>query len=354
LAVEALASFYQRQGNDKALSHLLERAIKDSNRALQMGRFTPDLFGVLETISSLRGESEAAEVARLLRKVLEGEAPGVFPALGSPALSVDLDEHIAPELLGPGFRALLKQGAQFLEQAYAMDLKAMRCSPLAKQSASLAQAIENAAMTMGLGEIETYISPAIGPTCLPLGATPPRVIVGSALVESQEEPVRQFLILRALKIIQTRGAVLARTAPIDLVPLVAAFVKALAPSFEPRNVDARRFSTAFAEITKFVSGPDDPGLQQLALDIGGSINNRMSTLNVAVAGWGSRAAFLALGNLDAALTGIAWAGGHPSGLPEAGTKRVTWVRRHPEARDIIYFLSSKAYLQARTAIAAKQ
>ena len=82
--------------------------------------------------------------------------------------------------------------------------------------------------------------------------------------------------------------------------------------------------------------------------MGGVIGNRASTLNTVVNGWGNRVGLLVVGDLNAALTGIAWAGGHQSGPPPQGKERVTWIGRNAEARDLVVFAVSDAYADARS------
>jgi hypothetical protein len=141
--------------------------------------------------------------------------------------------------------------------------------------------------------------------------------------------------------------VLSRTAPIDLLPTVAALVKTLAPSFQPSAIDARRFTEALQKLTAVKPASIDPDVAALALEFGGSLDNRASTLNVAVNGWGDRAALLAQGLLTIALKAIAWSGGHPSGPPASGKDRMTWIGRNAEARDLIVFVASESYGDAR-------
>ena len=65
----------------------------------------------------------------------------------------------------------------------------------------------------------------------------------------------------------------------------------------------------------------------------GSIGNRASTLNTVINGWGNRTGLLAVGDLNVAITGIAWAGGHANAPPASGKDRMTWISRNAEARE---------------------
>jgi hypothetical protein len=86
----------------------------------------------------------------------------------------------------------------------------------------------------------------------------------------------------------------------------------------------------------------------LAFEVSSTIDNRVSMLNVAVNGWGDRAALLASGSLVAGIKAIALAGGHPSGPPAKGKDRVTWIGRNAEARELVVFSVSEACGEARS------
>jgi tetratricopeptide (TPR) repeat protein len=347
ISLRALAEFHKRQGHDKPLEMLLDRASKDSARALRTGRFSPDLFAILETVAMVRSDEVGAAVARAVVDVLEGERDVPLPAFGPAACSVNLDDILAPEVVDASLRALLKRAGDLLEAAFPMDLKALRATDLPPTSADLQEAIVGAAAGMGIQDLRVLVSPALGPTCVPIQSHPPIIVLGSSMLTTEDTAVRDFLLIRALKIVQTRGCVLSRTAPIDLLPTVAALVKTLAPSFQPSAIDARRFTEALQKLTAVKPASIDPDVEALALEFGGSLDNRASTLNVAVNGWGDRAALLAQGLLTIALKAIAWSGGHPSGPPASGKDRMTWIGRNAEARDLIVFVASESYGDAR-------
>ena len=91
----------------------------------------------------------------------------------------------------------------------------------------------------------------------------------------------------------------------------------------------------------------DPQVALLASEVIGSIGNRAGTLNTVINGWGNRAGLLAMGDLNVAITGIAWAGGHANAPPVAGKDRMTWIGRNAEARDLIVFAVSDGLTEAR-------
>src|SRR5262249_25031460 len=155
--------------------------------------------------------------------------------------------------------------------------------------------------------------------------------------------VRTFLVHRALKVLQINAGAFARTAPIDLWPLLAAFLRAYSPSFSPQGVDAGKLNDFYGRITRAMASKPEAQLSALAADVIGSIGNRASTLATAVNGWGNRTGFLALGDANACLSGIAWASGNTNAPPQSGKDRLTWIGRNAEARELMVFAVSDAF-----------
>jgi hypothetical protein len=181
-----------------------------------------------------------------------------------------------------------------------------------------------------------------------VSSSPPRIVIGSALVASQDISVRNFLLLRAIKVVQTHACVLSRTAPIDLLPLMAALIKSMVPSYSPPPIDKKRFDDALARLSAHKPAAFGPDLVALAVEVSSSLDNRASTFNVAVNAWADRVAMLATGSVYAAIQGIAWAGGHASGPPSTVKERVAWVGRNAEARELVVFMVSDEYQEACT------
>jgi cellulose synthase operon protein C len=351
--LRALAEFHKRQNHLPALKMLLDRAANDARRSLGTGRFNPELFGVLTAVGELRGKQDAALVAGAAIGALEGNAVEIG-AGGAAVFKTELDDLIAPPILTEPLRNLLRLAGDVLEVAFPIDLKSIRATKFPPTAEQLEQAIQNTGAVFGLSSLEVFVSPAIGPTCMPLGSNPPKIVLGASLIAASEEEVRDFLILRALKILQVRGSVLSRTAPIDLLPMITALVKCLCPSYTPTAVDQKRFDDCKQRIMQHLPKPTPPDLGSIATEVSGSIDNRISTVNVAINSWGSRAALLASGALLAAIKGIAWAGGHPSGPPVSGAERATWIGRNAEARELLVFTVSDAFLEARLRLGISQ
>ncbi len=347
VALVALAEFYQRTNQAQAATVLLDRAVTDARRALGAGRFEPYLFSTLATVAELRGKIDAARVAKIAVSALEGEdalLEGVGGTAGDPAL----DDLLAPEVITPAFRELLVRVGPVLDTAVPFDLAAIRATPLPPQQADMADEVQSLAGFYGLTDVRVLVSAALGAVCVPATAHPPTLVFGQALVAAPRAEVRTFLVHRALKVLQINAGAFARTAPIDLWPLLAAFLRAYSPSFAPQGVDAGKLNDFYGRVTRAMGGKPDPQLGILAADVIGSIGNRASTLGTAVNGWGNRTGFLAVGDANAALAGIAWSSGNTNAPPPSGKDRLTWIGRNAEARELMVFTVSDAFAAART------
>lgn len=345
-ALHALASFYQRTSQDQQANVLLERAVADARRALGTGRFEPYLFSTVATVAELRGKPAQARIARASVAALDGGSVDLTGA-GEAAGDAALDELLAPDIMTPAFRDLLQQTGPLLDSAVTFDLNSVRATPLPPPQAALGDEIKSLARSYGIGDIKVLQSAALGAVCIPASSHPATIVLGQPLVASENAAVRTFLIHRALKVIQTNASAFSRTAPIDLWPLLAAYLKALNSAFAPQGVDPAKLAEASGKIAKAMTGAIDAQVRNLATEVIGSIGNRASTLNTAINGWGARAGLLAVGDPNVALTGIAWAGGHTNQPPAAGKDRLTWIGRNAEARELIVFSVSDGYSDAR-------
>src|SRR6185369_16393682 len=106
--LRALVEMHQRAGEQRAATVLLERAATDARRALATGRFDPALFEMLAAVAELRGSSDAASLATATLMSLTGEDMPVA-ATGQAAGDARLDDLLAPDLVTPALRSLLKK-----------------------------------------------------------------------------------------------------------------------------------------------------------------------------------------------------------------------------------------------------
>ena len=231
-----------------------------------------------------------------------------------------------------------------LDAAYALDPRTLRAAPLPADANARGEQIRDMAKAFGIQGIEILSSPVLGPTCLAARSVPAQVVYGAPLLERGDDATRYFLLVRALKLIQARAATLARTVPIELGPLVAGFLSAIS-DYQPEGVDPKRLGDAKRRIKDAMIHPFDAEVPMLALEVSGSLGNRVSQLATALSAWANRTALLAVGNPLTALRAVALASG--AELPTDPAERLRWIARNPEARDLFVFSVSDQYMEAR-------
>ncbi|HEY0463985.1 MAG TPA: hypothetical protein VGC79_07240, partial [Polyangiaceae bacterium] len=345
--LRAVAEFQQRHGETRATQVLLDRAATDARRALATRRFEPGFFEVLATVAELKSAGDSALVARATLAALHGEEVPV-PAAGPIAGDPRLDELLAPELVSPPLRALLQKSGDVLDAAYPVDLRTMRAQPLPASAAAFTSYVQQVASSFGVRALEVLSSPTLGAVCMPVGGATPQLVFGQALLDSEDDAARYFLMIRCLKILQGKAATLSRTAPIDLWPVLAAYLSIFAPNWIPQGVEAKKLGEAQRRIQSMMPPKFDDDVPVLALEVIGAIGNRASLLGTALHQWGNRTALLSAGSLVASLRGVSFAVGQPGGPPKDGAERVKWIVRNPEARDLATFCVGEQYAEART------
>jgi tetratricopeptide (TPR) repeat protein len=341
--LRASAEFYRRGGDERALGTLIERAQGEARRALSTGRFEPSFFESLATTAELRGSSDAADLARATLAAIQGRKSELAGA-GHRAGAAELDDLLAPDLLSPPLRALLKKTGDALDLAYPSDLRALRTSPVEEDS-PLGESLRNLGTAFGL-KIEAHVTPTLGSVCLAANASPARIVIGKALADSKDETAKTFVLIRSLKAIQSNAAAFSRTAPIELWPVLAAYLSLFSPSWTPQGVDQKKMSQAQERLKPHL-GSVDSEASALAQEVIGGIGNRASQLGTAIHQWGNRTALLAIGDPNAAFRGICLASGHGTEPPSDAQERLKWVVRSAEARDLSVFSVSDAYAEVR-------
>lgn len=344
--LRALVELRRRAGDESHARALLERASSDARRALGTGRFEVSFFETLATVAELRGAPDTARLAHATLAALLGDELPLVGA-GERAGSPELDDLLAPELLEPRLRAWLHRVGSVLDAAYPLDLRALRAAPIPPGSRAYLARVQKLAESFGLETIEVLVSPTLGSTCLPVSSAPAKIVVGQEMLSAAEEPVRFALLVRALQIVKAHAATISRCSPVDLVPMMAGLVAAIAKEGVPHaGVDARKAEEARTRIAEAMPAPLVAELATTTATLAPLIGTRSSQLGSAVSQWGTRTALLATGDLNTTFRALANAAGRPP-PPERGTERIRWIVRVPEARDAAIFGVSDAYAEAR-------
>jgi tetratricopeptide (TPR) repeat protein len=341
--LRALAEFYLRHQQTPAVNILLDRAGADARRALQSGRFTPGVFGVLATVFDLRGKKDAARVTQAMLAAFEGRAAGVGGA-NERAYDPRLDDLLAPDVLTQAMRALLFKTGEALDVAATIDLRALKAAPAPPDAPGvrMASAVTQA---WGLGPLQVLSSPKVGLTCLPVSTSPPTVVLGEALLANDR--LAPFLVMRAVKLLCAKASAFGRTPPAELAVLVAAWLKCFNPMWQPQGMNPAALNAAGGRVQGALPRNLDPDVGVIALEVAGGLGTMAATLGPNALCWANRTALLALGDPNAALDAIAVAAGQPGGAPQDPAARATWIARTAEARDLVSFGVTDAFAEAR-------
>jgi hypothetical protein len=182
--------------------------------------------------------------------------------------------------------------------------------------------------------------------CLPVGAKPFQIVIGDGLVSTQDDVARRFALARAMKVCGAHCSALIRVPPADLRIYLDALLHALSPAHPAPEMEAERLDEITKRLQRFLPRKEEAELKRLAeeVDAGGAID--VEALASAAATWGDRVALLAVGDLAAALRGVAWSLGQKDAPEDPEAKRA-WLRENPAARDLVAFALSDAYVEAR-------
>jgi tetratricopeptide (TPR) repeat protein len=344
--LRAFAAFYRHNDQETALEVLLDRVAAEARRALNTGRFEASFFEVLGLVAELRGQQDAAALARAAVSAVAGEDTALA-GVGLRATSPQLDELLAPEHLSLPLRALFRKAGSALDSAFPLDLKALGAKQPGPEWGGEIEALRNAAVIVSPEPPLVWVSDSVGPVCIPVSTSPPQFVVGTSLLELSDRRMLDFAFVRAVKVLQTRAAVICRTTPVELWPMMAAFLSALAPSWQPPGLDPMRLMPLRERVVGALPPSLDDDVSALATEAVALIGNRASQLGSLVSEFGNRAGLLAIGCPTASLRAVGLAGPLGAPPPQDGPEREKWVVRTGEARDLIIFSVSEHYVQAR-------
>jgi hypothetical protein len=99
-------------------------------------------------------------------------------------------------------------------------------------------------------------------------------------------------------------------------------------------------------VAKALPSKLDEDVPGLAVEVAALVGNRASHLGMTVSQMGNRAGLLAIGCPTAALAAIATAT-IDGGIPSQPAGRLRWIVRSADARDLVIFAASEAYIRAR-------
>lgn len=343
-ALAALAEFHTKHGRPGAVAVALDEAIDDLRKRLTND---PDLKSLhsLAKILELRGREDAVQVVRAAIAGLSGEVPDLIGAEDGAALP-EVDPLLCPPELLPEIRAFLDKAGEALEKSVPVDLRALKAAKLGTTNPVLKAKIDAVARGFGLPDPDVVISRAMPLLCLPVGAKPFQIVIGDGVVTTEDEVARRFSLARTMKLCGARCAALIRVPPADLKMYLDALLHHLHPEHAAPDIDAERLEEITKRLQRFIPRKDEAELKAVAAEIVAKGPLDVEALASAAATWGDRVALLAVGDLGAALRGVAWTLGQKD-IPREPEELRRWLLENPAARDLVMFAISDTYLEAR-------
>lgn len=343
--LRGLAEFHIRHKQEPAVKVLLDRAAGDATRAFTAGRFTTALFETMITVYELRNNQPAARVVASTLAAFTGK-PAELAGGEARALDPRFDDLLAPEALTPSMRALLQRTGEALDLAAPFDPRAMRTSPI-DPSDNLARRLGQLGQSINMPNLQVLVSPSLGRVVVPVSSNPPTIVMGEAMLAVTNEAARAWSILRALKLLQARGAVFARLSPTEGASLVGGWLKCFNPQWTPPGVAPAAVTDALRRVQANLPKELGTDVGMMALEAATTLGAQLTAMGGGVLAWANHAALLGVGDPSAALDAIAWMGRGMDAAPAAEQERATWIGRNPEAKDIIGYTLTAPYSDAR-------
>jgi tetratricopeptide (TPR) repeat protein len=345
-ALTALAEFHGKHGTPEAVAPAMDAAIADLRRRIGEDPGDRHLFAQLARILELRGRDDAARIVHAALAGLSGEPSPLVGAEDAAAMG-ELDPYVCPPELSPELRALLAKAGEALEKSVPVDLRALKAAKLGTSNPVLKAKIDAVARGFALPDPDIVISRAMPFLCLPVGSKPFQIVIGDGMCASEDDTARRFALARTMKLCGAHCAALIRVPAPDLRTYVDALLHHLHLSHPPPAIEAERLDEITKRLQRFIPRKEEPEMKTMASTVVGQGVPSVEVLASAAATWGDRVGLLAIGDLGAALRGVAWTLGHKDlPLGDEGALR-TWLRDNPAARDLVAFAVSDAYVEAR-------
>jgi hypothetical protein len=191
------------------------------------------------------------------------------------------------------------------------------------------------------------VSDEIGFDCVYLQASPHCLIFGTSLLNHDDRRVRDFALLRALKLAQSNASALAHMPSTELWAAVAGFLACFAPAWPAQGADAQRLVVHRNKIRPHVTATLGPELSALAPAVTSNAVPRAAQIGDALWRWASRVALLGIGDVSAAVEAIYRATHRDRPLPKDAESWTRWIATCEQARDLVGYSISEAYTEAR-------
>jgi len=203
------------------------------------------------------------------------------------------------------------------------------------------------AAAFGLENVRAAVSDQVGCDCSVLFGEPLTVVFGQQLLAHDNPRVRDFLLLRSLKIAQLNACALSRMSPTELWSAVAGFLACFSPPWQAEGQDAQRLIAARNRIRPHVTATLSRELTAMTAALTSNIVPQAAQVGDALWRWASRVALFGVGELGVAMEAL-WAVAQTRpAMPRDIDSRIRWIAGSSPARDLVGYGISEAYTEAR-------
>lgn len=342
VVINELAQVYTRAKSTEQLQALTERVRHQAEQELPLGAHVSQYLSSLAALAKQRSDNSAMVLVSAVSNLYHG-APSGLDARGSRAVSRALDPQLAPAPLSESLRSLLFRTSESLEEAFPLNIADL--SPTRLEDARLTASFEMKAKAVGIAAPELFVVSAAPFLCV-VTHHPSRVFLGSGWVDRAPAGVQDFVVWRALKLLQSRVGAVAHLSPeaaaLRLDALLSAYTDPGTSLLAEPNVPNRLRSLLHPLL------PKDPTLSTLAAASVEDIASSALEIGDAIALWADRSAVLATGEPRVALLAICLRHGEadlnsPGALLDA-------VGRQPSARRLMASLLNAPFIEAHRSI----
>ena len=340
-ALSGLVRLFQRNERTDKLDDLINDVRHAAMQQIPAGNLLTKCLASLLHVANITNDVSAKALTVAVSNFLH-EQPSGLDARGSRAMSRGLDSILAPPPLGSALLSLMSHTYLAIERALPLDLETLEASEL--NDPRVRASFDMKAKAMGLSAPELLIVRKQPYACM-VTQEPARVVLGSAWVELSSPSALDFATWRVLKLLQ------ARLGPIAYLPaaalmshveaLLSAYVDTSQSGLAAYHVDTlcKRLHPQLRKEAELTS------IAQQALD---DLDRSELSLSEAIAVWVDRCALLAVGELRAAVHGVAMLHGELP-PPRAGGV-VELLQRLPEASRLVASMLSPEMAEAHRTI----
>lgn len=281
VALGALIKFYEAAG-DAASIRVHLGMVAAAMRQRLTGGLEPGAFRVLSRVARARhdagvvGQGAVHRAAVDLARLVGGEAehaiaPGALSLNG--LLRPEADELLWPAALGSGLRQMVALLGDRLAKHVGIDLRpygVTRGDRLRAKDSPVAAAAQEVAESLGLGEIDVYVSNRQPYAMVAEPTSPLSLVIGSAIADGNRLAGVRFAAAGALRLACSHLSILARLPEDELGVLVVALLRLFQPDLPYLAVDNDQVGLQIQRLRRLIPSSLMSELRPHALEIHGA------------------------------------------------------------------------------------